>query len=45
VLHELFRTALEAMGAPVVDVRGSWATRAKTAKDAINALFAAPADP
>ena len=44
-LHELFRTALEAMSAPVVHVRGSWATRARTAKDAIFALLAAPGDP
>lgn len=44
-LHELFRIALEAIGAPVVDVRGSWATRMKTARDATLALLAAPKDP
>ncbi len=43
-LHELFRIALEAIGAPVVDVRGAWATRAETARDAILALLAAPRD-
>ena len=37
-LHEQIRAALAEMGAPVVDVRGSWAARAKTARDAIHAL-------
>ena len=37
-LHELFRTALAAIGAHVVEVRGSWVARAKTARDAIHAL-------
>jgi NadR type nicotinamide-nucleotide adenylyltransferase len=37
-LHERFRAALSEIGARVVEVRGSWAARAKTARDAIQAL-------
>jgi NadR type nicotinamide-nucleotide adenylyltransferase len=37
-LHELFRARLEAIGARVVSVRGSWAERAQTARDAIHVL-------
>jgi NadR type nicotinamide-nucleotide adenylyltransferase len=37
-LHEQFRAALEAVSANVVDLRGSWAARANTARDAIHAL-------
>jgi NadR type nicotinamide-nucleotide adenylyltransferase len=37
-LHERFRTTLEATGASIVDVRGSWAEREQTARRAIQAL-------
>jgi NadR type nicotinamide-nucleotide adenylyltransferase len=37
-LHELFRAALLDLRATFVDVRGSWETRAKTARGAIHAL-------
>jgi nicotinamide riboside kinase len=37
-LHERFRAALDEIAAPVVDVRGSWAARSRTARDAIQAL-------
>jgi NadR type nicotinamide-nucleotide adenylyltransferase len=37
-LHELFRATLNAIDARVVDVRGPWAERAQTARDAIQAL-------
>jgi NadR type nicotinamide-nucleotide adenylyltransferase len=37
-VHELFRRALVAIGADVIDVRGSWTDRAKTARDAIQRL-------
>jgi NadR type nicotinamide-nucleotide adenylyltransferase len=37
-LHGRFRAALDALAAPVVDVRGSWAERAKTARAAIHSL-------
>jgi NadR type nicotinamide-nucleotide adenylyltransferase len=36
-LHELFRGALEAIEARVASVRGSWAERAQTAREAIQA--------
>jgi NadR type nicotinamide-nucleotide adenylyltransferase len=37
-LHERFRGTLDTMSAHVVDVRGAWAARAHTARDAIQAL-------
>jgi len=37
-LHERFRTTLAAIGAAIVDVRGSWGERKRAAREAIQAL-------